>query len=66
MQRKEARVCHRGYAAKQNKNSHKVSVYDTSGKIFYSCNMDNKATEEDLISLIDALVNYRNRLDLWG
>ena len=65
MQRKEARAYHRGYAAKQNKNSHKVSVYDTSGKIFYSCNMENKASEEDLVSLIDALVNYRNRLDLW-
>ena len=65
MQRKEARVCHRGYAAKQNKNSHKVSVYDTNGRVFYSCNMNNKVNEEDLISLIDTLVNYRNRLDLW-
>ena len=64
MSYKEIRVYHKGYYAVRNRHCHRVRIYDADHKMFYSCKMDNKANEQDLIGLIDALTSYRKRSEL--
>lgn len=66
MHTREVRTYHKGYSAVQNKKTHRVRIYNASNELFYSCRMEHKINEEDLISLIDALINYRKRSDLWN